>query len=297
MPDAPASARARDGMQALLTVCVLAVASVAIALLGATPARVSSSELLGSPRSPGDAAFVASHRGDSSSAPENTLPAVEKAIALGFAYVEVDVALTADGHAVLMHDRRVDRTTDGSGLLAELSLDEVRALDAGSWFDAAYAGTSVPTVQEFLDVLSASGAKALVELKGEWDAEAAADFVAAVEQRGLSRHVAVASFDARTLAQVSAASTVISRLAILKTLPDDVVDAARTLGVRGILVDRKAVLERPDVVDELHEAGMRVVVYTLNEDAQWLEATDLGVDGIVTDSPDSLRRWQADASR
>jgi glycerophosphoryl diester phosphodiesterase len=95
---------------------------------------------------------------------------------------------------------------------------------------------------------------------------------------------------------MSAASSVISRLAIFRVLPDDVVGAARTMGVRGIVAKERAVLARPGVVDELHAHGIRVVVYTLNEDAQWLEATGLGVDGIVTDDPNSLFAWQADAS-
>ena len=296
MPDEASSDHTRDRMQALLTVCVLAVASVAIALLGATPARVSTSELMGDARSPGDAAFVASHRGDSASAPENTIPAVESAIAGGFAYVEVDVVLTADGHPVLMHDRTVNRTTNGRGKIAELTLAEVRALDAGSWFDASFAGTPVPTLEEFLDVLAASNAKGLIELKGVWDAESAARFATAVVSRGLERDVAVASFDTRTLAHVSTASSIIYRLAIFRALPDDVVAAARTMGVRGVLTNERSIAARPEVVDELHSQGMRVVVYTLNEDAQWGEATDLGVDGIVTDDPGSLFEWQADAS-
>ncbi|HEX5859050.1 MAG TPA: glycerophosphodiester phosphodiesterase family protein [Microbacterium sp.] len=297
MPDEASSDHTRDRMQALLTVCVLAVASLAIALLGATPARVSTSELMGDARSPGDAAFVASHRGDSASAPENTIPAVESAIAGGFAYVEVDVVLTADGQPVLMHDRTVDRTTNGHGRIAELTLAEVRALDAGAWFDPSFAGTQVPTLEEFLDVLAASHSKGLVELKGVWDAEAAMRLTTAVVSRGLERDVAVASFDTRTLAHVSTASPVIYRLAIFRALPDDVVAAARTMGVRGVLTNERSITARPEVVDELHAEGMRVVVYTLNEDAQWGEATDLGVDGIVTDDPGSLFEWQAGASQ
>ena len=127
MPDSPASVHARDRIQALIVVCVLAVASIVIAFLGASPARVSATELLGEPRTPGERAFIASHRGGGASAPENTL-AIEAALAAGFDYVEVDVALTADGHPVLMHDATVDRTTDGRGRLAELTLEQVRRL-------------------------------------------------------------------------------------------------------------------------------------------------------------------------
>ena len=196
MPDPAASDRARDRIHALSVMCVLAIASVVIAVLGATPARVSSSELMGEERTPGDAAFIASHRGGAATAPENTLPAVTAALEAGFDYVEVDIALTADGHPVLMHDKSVDRTTDGRGRLASLTLAEVRALDAGSWFDAVYAGTRVPTFTEFLDVLVAADARAIVELKGGWDAAAIDAAVAEVAARGLERRVVFASFDA-----------------------------------------------------------------------------------------------------
>ncbi|MCH6232147.1 hypothetical protein MK786_15450 [Microbacterium sp. CFH 31415] len=293
MPYSAASDRPRDRIHALLVVCVLAVASLVIAFLGASPARVSATELLGDPRTPGDAAFIASHRGGGATAPENTLAAVSAALAGGFEYVEVDVALTADGHPVLMHDARVDRTTNGTGRLDSLTLAEVRALDAGSWFDPSFAGTRVPTLVEFLDLLAQSGGRAIIELKGEWDAAAAGRALAEVTSRDLASRVAIASFDARSLALSAAASDVVPRLLILKHLPKDVVTATQQAGARGIIVDRRAVLARPEVVDALHAEGTRVVVYTLNKDAQWDAVTALGVDGIVTDDPHTLSEWQS----
>jgi glycerophosphoryl diester phosphodiesterase len=293
MPYSAASDRARDRIHALSVMCVLAIACVVIAVLGATPARVSSRELMGDERTPGEAAFIASHRGGAATAPENTLPAITAALAAGFDYVEVDVALTADRHPVLMHDKTVDRTTDGHGRLSSLALAEVLALDAGSWFDPAYAGTPVPTLAEFLDALVAADGRAIVELKGGWDAAAVDAAVAEVAARGLERRVVFASFDARTLALAATESEVLSRLLILKHLPSDVVSAVAESGARGVVVSRKAVLARPGIVDELHAAGARVVVYTLNNDTQWDAVTALGVDGIVTDDPHTLSEWQS----
>ncbi|MCC2033785.1 glycerophosphodiester phosphodiesterase [Microbacterium allomyrinae] len=291
MPQPAASDRARDRIHALFVVCVLAVASLVIAFLGASPARVTSRELLGDTRTPGDAAFIASHRGGAATAPENTLPAITAALAGEFDYVEVDVALTADRHPVLMHDASVDRTTDGHGRLAALTLAEVRALDAGSWFDPAFAGTQVPTLAEFLDTLGGSGGRAIIELKGSWDADAVAGAIAEVSARALEDRVALASFDARTLAFAAGASDVVSRLLILKNVPADVASAVAEAGARGVVVSRKAVLARPSIVDELHAVGARVVVYTLNDDTQWDAVTALGVDGIVTDDPHTLSEW------
>ncbi|WP_426324583.1 glycerophosphodiester phosphodiesterase [Microbacterium sp. E-13] len=293
MPYPAASDRARDRIHALAVMSVLAVASLVIAVLGATPARVSSTELMGDERTPGQAAFIASHRGGAATAPENTLPAITAALDAGFDYVEVDVALTEDRHPVLMHDKKVDRTTNGHGRLASLTLAEVRELDAGSWFGPAYVGTPVPTFAEFLDALVAADGRAIVELKGEWDAAAAEAAVSDVVARGLERRVVFASFDARTLALAAAGSDVLSRLLIVKQLPSDVVSAVAEAGARGVVVSRKAVLARPDIVEELHANGARVVVYTLNDDTQWDAVTALGVDGIVTDDPHTLSEWQS----
>jgi glycerophosphoryl diester phosphodiesterase len=87
---------------------------------------------------------IIARRGAGKFAPENTLPALEKAIDLGFEYIEMDVRETRDGVAVLMHDNRIDRNTNGSGQLSDFSLKE---LDAGTWFSAEFSGTRVPTLE------------------------------------------------------------------------------------------------------------------------------------------------------
>lgn len=281
-----------EPLPALLVLCALAVASVIIGLSGIAPARVSAQELMGAERAPGESAFIASHRGGAATAPENTIPAVRAALAQGYDYVEVDLTLTADGAVVLLHDATVDRTTDGTGRVAELTLAEVQALDAGSWFAPEFAGTRIPTAAEFLDVLDELSGRAILDLKGIWNPQAAAVLVAEIEARGLERSVAVASFDARTLAYIEAQSRTVMRLAILKTLPDDVAHAVAQVGARGVVLDRRAVSARPEVVDELHAAGLRVIVYTLNTERQFGAVTQLGVDGIVTDDPGLLVDWQ-----
>ena len=280
----------------LAIVGALAAVSVVIAVLAAAPSQVSARDVRGELRSPGEAAFVAAHRGDRTAAPENTLPAIRAAIDGSFDYVEVDIALTADGHAVLMHDASLDRTTNGSGALANHTLAEVRALDAGSWFDTAHAGALVPTAEEFLDMLAGSTKKGLVEFKGTWTPEAAVAFADAVRARALDDRIAVASFDARSIALIASAAPTLPRIAILRTLPDDVVAAARALDVRAVIAPGAAVLKAPHVITELHDVGLRLAVYTLNDDTLWQRAIDLGVDGIITDEPRVLTQWLADTA-
>lgn len=293
MPAHPASDDTRDRMHALVTVCVLAVASLVIAFLGASPARVSATELLGDPRGPAEPAFVVSHRGGGALGPENTLPAIAAALDAGFDYLEVDIALTSDRVPVLMHDKTVDRTTDGTGPLATLSLAEVRRLDAGSWFAPSFSGTPVPTLEEFLAVLAPSGARALLELKGVWDAEAGAALIEALRGHGLERRVAIASFDPSALLTTSEASEVAFRLLVLRRLPRDIEQAVKGADARGVVVDWSAVQRRPEVVAELQDLGLRVVVYTVNSDAEWHDTMAAGVDGIITDEPVRLLEWQA----
>jgi glycerophosphoryl diester phosphodiesterase len=93
---------------------------------------------------------IIAHRGVTLEAPENTIPAIERAIALGAALVEVDPRYTKDGQIVLMHDETLNRTTNGSGRVSEKNLAEIRQLDAGSHYDKKYSGTRVPTLQEVL---------------------------------------------------------------------------------------------------------------------------------------------------
>ncbi|WP_206885869.1 glycerophosphodiester phosphodiesterase [Alicyclobacillus mali (ex Roth et al. 2021)] len=94
-----------------------------------------------------DTLYIA-HRGASAECPENTLPAFVRAAELGADMIELDVRLTGDGGVVVLHDPTVDRTTDGSGLVADMRLADLRKLDAGSWFDARFRGTLIPTLDE-----------------------------------------------------------------------------------------------------------------------------------------------------
>lgn len=100
-----------------------------------------------------DNVYVAAHRGWSEKYPENTMLAFEKAVQLGVDQIETDVRMTKDGAIVIMHDDKVDRTTNGSGRVDSFTLEELRELDAGSWKGEEFAGLKVPTFEEFLDYM------------------------------------------------------------------------------------------------------------------------------------------------
>jgi len=123
-------------------------------------------ELVNPFRAPSDYPFeIVCHRGANTIAPENTLPALECALAAGFGFIEVDLHITSDGEIVVIHDATLDRTTDGSGPVTQHSLAELRALDAGGWFDPFFAGTNIPTLSEILALLKRYEGRAYLEFK------------------------------------------------------------------------------------------------------------------------------------
>lgn len=123
-------------------------------------------ELVNPFRPPSNYPFgVVCHRGANRIAPENTLPALECALAAGFSHVEVDLHSTADGEIVVIHDPNLDRTTNSSGPVTIRTLEELRTLDAGSWFDPFFAGTRIPTLEETLALVARYDARAYLELK------------------------------------------------------------------------------------------------------------------------------------
>lgn len=98
-------------------------------------------------------AQIVAHRGSSGNRPENTLPAFAEAVRVGADVIELDVHLSKDGQLIVMHDEEVDRTTNGKGFIREKTLEEIKRLNAGSWFNAKYQATKVPTLREVLDLL------------------------------------------------------------------------------------------------------------------------------------------------
>ena len=113
----------------------------------------------------GSRVLLGAHRGDRKNFPENTMSAMRSAIEMGCDAIETDVRMTKDGHLVLIHDRDVVRTTNGSGFVDEMTLEEIRALDAGFWKGEEFVGTQIPTVEEFLEYISKTNAFVNWELK------------------------------------------------------------------------------------------------------------------------------------
>ena len=149
------------------------------------------------------------HRGDRKHCPENTMPAFRAAAEIGCDVIETDVRTTKDGHLILIHDRDVVRTTNGSGFVDQMTLEEIRALDAGGWKDPAFAGEKIPTVVEFLDFISKTDLLINWELKeypeelGEAQAYGCVDkLVELIDRYGLAERSMMNSFSQKVLEYV-----------------------------------------------------------------------------------------------
>ena len=139
---------------------------------------------------------VYAHRGAKAVAPENTLPAFQKAIEMGVAGVELDTQATADGHLIVLHDFRLERTTTGSGPLAEKTLAQLQGVDAGIRFDEKFAGTPIPTLEQVFDLVG-DRCVVNVEIKNmAWDGGREVDpLVEMIQRRKLHEQVIVSSFN------------------------------------------------------------------------------------------------------
>ncbi|MFD1506270.1 glycerophosphodiester phosphodiesterase [Georgenia yuyongxinii] len=238
--------------------------------------------------------LVIAHRGNSSVAPENTLAALESAWRVGADVIEIDLQLTADGVAVVIHDETVDRTTNGAGRVDRLTAAQVADLDAGDWFSDHFGGQRVPTGEDLLAFFVAHPPICLLaEFKGPWGTEEVRQVTDAVDLMGLADRMVVQSFDVATVEALRAAAPELPRGLLVDELPEDLLALCRELRVMTLNPSGRLLRREPDLVDALHGEGLRTMVWTLDEPAHWAAAVAAGVDGIITDRPDRLRGWLA----
>lgn len=235
------------------------------------------------------------HRGSSAEAPENTIVSFRRALEQGAQMIECDLQLSADGHVVLIHDWTVDRTTDGAGKVAEMTMAQLEELDAGSWKDPAFAGEGIPTLEQTLDAVLPSGVLNL-ELKcdgSEEDARRLAlSAVAAVADRDAFDRVIFSSFDRPALEALRDVSSD-ARIGVLWIFApfDEAFELAERLGALALHPRAEAV--DVNVCDEAHERGLVVNSWTVNETQAIFDQVRMGVDGVISDYPGRLLEARA----
>ena len=198
---------------------------------------------------------VCGHRGYSLHYPENTLPAFEAARVAGATSVEIDVVLTKDGEPIVLHDLSVDRTTDGHGFAADLTLAEISALDAGGRFDPRFAGTKIPTLTTALDWAKRTGMGVVLEIKDAERPDTAADWIAALlKSTDTSDQVVVISFDHTVLKRAVDRHTGLRTEAITHARHVDLIGVLKTCGASSVSIELD--MFNPDDGHKLHDAGL-----------------------------------------
>ncbi|GAA1093633.1 glycerophosphodiester phosphodiesterase [Nocardiopsis composta] len=243
------------------------------------------------------------HRGAAGYAPENTLAAIDEADDRGATTVEIDVQRSKDGELVVIHDTTLERTTDaeevfpdkGSYDVGKFTLKELRRLDAGSWYGKEYKGERIPTLGEALDRLRANGLNLLLEIKSpalypgiESDIAGVVarnpGWLAPSGKRGADRLI-IQSFDWES-AERSAKLLPSVPHGLLGTVPEDeIADYAEWADQ----INPSHTKLTADYVQAVHDAGLEVLTYTVNDRSDMRAALDKGVDGIISDYPDVAR--------
>jgi len=240
--------------------------------------------------------WTIAHRGASGHAPENTMAAFRRAVELGAHFIETDLQITRDARVIAIHDFTLDRTTNGKGQVHLLTLQEIRALDAGSWFSsrdgAAFSGERVPTLGEILDFAKEHDLIFYLEIKSgpAWGVEHAV--VAALRDQNASARVVILSFDPAALDSIHRLDSTLMTGFLCEHPSGDLVERTVRAGARQLVA--RGDLITPDVVEKAHHAGLQVVAWTINEQDQMRRLISGGVDGIITDYPDRLLSVQGE---
>ncbi len=228
------------------------------------------------------------HRGAGKLAPENTLAAFRLGASYGYRAFECDVKLSADGVPFLLHDATLQRTTSGHGRAADLAWSELSQLDAGSWHSRAFAGEPPASLQGAAAFCLRNGHALNIEIKPTPGSEAETGRVVAEHATRLWSGAALpplfSSFQPAALAAAQVAAPAIPRALLLDSLRAGWLDEARALGCVAV-VTGYPVMDAA-VRAQLHTAGMRALVYTVNDPAEARRLAALGIDAIITDAVD-----------
>lgn len=237
---------------------------------------------------------IVAHRGFRTATPENTMAAFAAAVKAGAQAIEMDVVMSADGVPVIIHDKTVDKTTDGSGSVGDMTVPELKQLDAGSWFDPAFTGARIPTFEEFASfMVGHPEVEILLEFKGPWNVTEVEVVFDLVVTHGLVERSMLQSFHPTTIASICEVAPNSDRGVLIETEPENLIERAVAANIYTINPDVDYLFEHPDLADRVRAAGMKMQVWTANAPEQWERLVALGVDAIITDNPAGLAGWLA----
>ena len=241
--------------------------------------------------------LVIAHRGAARLAPENTLPAFRLAADQGADAVELDARLTSDGEVVVLHDKLLDRTTNGTGLVSRRTRQELQALDAGAKFGPEFAGERIPTLDQ---VFQAVGSRVLfnVELKNYDSAfdRLVPAVTARVRAHGLQRRVLLSCFSPVSLWTAALIAPEIPRALLLYAVQPRWMRVIFPRIAFCQAIHPQDSMTDAHLLESLRRGGRRVNVWTVNNRGRMNELLASGCDGLITDIPDVARQAVQDAA-
>ncbi|MDF1616778.1 glycerophosphodiester phosphodiesterase [Petrocella sp. FN5] len=231
---------------------------------------------------------IIAHRGASGYAPENTLIAFKKAIDMGAKAIEFDVQMTKDEEIVVIHDYTLDRTTTGTGFVMEKTADEIRDLDAGSWFGDAFIGEKVPLFEALLDLVHPEVVLNVEIKKVAFDQrEVEKKVLEIIMKKNRLENTVFSSFDHRCLKNLLEIKKVQVGMLISCNMIDPI-GYATLHGIKSYSINQNAAFVNEEFIKEVHKKGLKVLSYTINDRATAEKFKSLGVDGIFSNYPDIM---------
>jgi glycerophosphoryl diester phosphodiesterase len=218
------------------------------------------------------------------------MAAFRKAVAMGMSFIETDLQLTRDARLVAIHDASVNRTTNGQGAVHDLTLAELRRLDAGSWFASSFTGERIPTLEEVLEFAKRHDVVFYLEIKpqGSWGGEHA--LIGALRESGEIARTVVISFDANIVSTVRKAEPTLMTGLLYDGQVEKPIEKALEIGARQLAV--RGDLVTPAMIAEAKRNDLQVICWTVNHSAHMRMLSSAGVAGIMSDYPDRMNSAQ-----
>ncbi|MEH7137072.1 glycerophosphodiester phosphodiesterase [Priestia megaterium] len=230
------------------------------------------------------------HRGASAYAPENTIAAFDKAVEMKADYIEIDVQRSKDDKLVVIHDTTVDRTTDGSGKVGNLTFKELRNLDAGSWKGEQFAGAQIPTFDEILDRYHGK-IGILIELKApELYPGIEENIAGKLKEQKLDKpqneKIIVQSFNHNSMKKMNELLPKVPIGVLTSSSADTTEQALQEFSIYADYFNPSYGIVTPDLVNQVHSLGMKIGSWTVRSQEAANFLLNVGVDAIITDYPD-----------
>ncbi|ENK1242898.1 glycerophosphodiester phosphodiesterase [Clostridium sporogenes] len=233
---------------------------------------------------------ILAHRGASAYAPENTMVAFKKAIDMNADGIELDVHLSKDGHIVIIHDEKVDRTTNGKGEVKDFTLDELKKLDAGFWFSDEYEGERIPTLEELLKLINNTNIYLNIEIKAGYRIYPNIEekVIDMIEKYKILDRVIISSFDHYSLVRVKEINLNIKTGMLYEAALYEPWDYARSIKVEALHPNYITLTK--EFIDKANINNLEINPYTVNDENDMERLIKSKVTSVITNYPDKAHQ-------